>query len=252
MFYIAHKQNKTKQSVETGFMVILYFKCKTVILQGHFYFWVTKYYQCQMYILDCILQICSMSWPITIMRSREPCIIYNVIWNSNNISVLNVVILSSVACPSLPLHFRLEHVIVFKQQPYMRQFTACSVLKEKRRQWPLFHSISSMLSCPVWAEALFSLLSRSMAGSVEHVLIISLSFHHNLSLCLSSLLMSSHCLPLQEVQSWSKLLWMPISGETLHSVSASNVSFSSSPVLGFGFFPCLRIAISTCCHSTLS
>ncbi len=158
MFYIAHKQNKTKKSVETGFMVILYFKCKTVILQGHFYFWVTKYYQCQMYILDCILQICSMSWPITIMRSREPCIIYNVIWNSNNISVLNVVILSSVACPSLPLHFRLEHVIVFKQQPYMRQFTACSVLKEKTptvTSLPL-HFLHALLPRVSWSFVLFA------------------------------------------------------------------------------------------------
>ncbi len=195
-----------------------------------------------------------MSWPITIMRSREPCIIYYVIWNSNNISELNVVILSSVACPFLPLHFRLEHVIVFKQQPYMRQFTACSVLKEKTSTVTslTLHFLHALQPRVSWSFILFAFSlhvweHRTCADYFTE------SFHHNLSLCLSSLLMFSHCLPLQEVQSWSKLLWMPISGETLHSVSASNVSFSSFPALGFSFFfLCLRIAISTRCHSTLS
>lgn len=154
-------------------------------------------------------------------------------------------------CDSLALHFKLEHVIVFKQQRYMRQFTACSVLKEKTLTVTslLLHFLHALLPRVNWSFVLFAFLlhgweRRTCADYFTE------SFHHNLSL--SSLLMSSHCLPLQEVQSSSKLLWMPISRETLNSVSASNVSFSSFPVLCLGFFRCLRIAISTRCHSTLS
>lgn len=137
----------------------------------------------------------------------------------------------------LALHFKLEHVIVFKQQRYMRQFTACSVLKKKP---------PTVTSLPL--HFLHALLPRVNGGFVLFAFLLygwerrtcadyfTESFHHNLSLCLSSLLMSSHCLPLQEVQSSSKLLWMPISRETLNSVSASNVSFSSFLFCALAFF----------------
>lgn len=126
----------------------------------------------------------------------------------------------------------------------MRQFTACSVLKEKTltvTSLPL-HFLHALLPRVSWSFVLFAF---SLHGWEHRTCAdyFTESFHHNLSLCLSLLLMSSHCLPLQDVQSRSKLLWMPISRETLHSVSASNVSFSSFPVLGFGFF-----SLSENCH----